>query len=121
MGMTLKTERLVTNHLTRLGIPRNIRGYEYIKYAICICIEDFEQIHYTTKGLYPCVALKFGTTPSCIERSIRHAIETGWSRGEMEFIEEIFGYSVSSARGKPTNSAFIATIADEVRLQLKKE
>jgi len=121
LGTNSTKEKIVTDELIRLGIPRNILGYEYLKYAIFICIEDQRQIHSVTKGLYPAIARKYDTLPSRVERAIRHAIEVGWSRADLEFIEQVFGYSVSEVRGKPTNSEFIASVSDDIRIKLKTE
>ncbi len=112
-------EALVTNVIHEVGVPAHIKGYQYLREAIMMVIEDIEIINQITKLLYPEIAEKFHTTPSRVERAIRHAIEVAWSRGQNETVESIFGYTVSAAKGKPTNSEFIAMIADKLRLELK--
>ena len=112
-------EALVTNIIHELGVPAHIKGYQYLREAIMMVINDIDVINQITKQLYPEIAKKFRTTPSRVERAIRHAIEVAWSRGEQQTVESIFGYTVSAAKGKPTNSEFIAMIADKLRLELK--
>ena len=112
-------EALVTNIIHELGVPAHIKGYQYLREAIMMVINDIDIINQITKQLYPDIARKFKTTPSRVERAIRHAIEVAWSRGEQGTVETIFGYTVSAAKGKPTNSEFIAMIADKLRLELK--
>ena len=102
-----------------MGVPAHIKGYQYLREAIIMVVNDIEVINQITKSLYPQIAQKFGTTPSRVERAIRHAIEVAWGRGEVDLMENIFGYTVSAAKGKPTNSEFIAMIADKLRLELK--
>lgn len=114
-----KLEALVTNIIHGVGVPAHIKGYQYLREAIMMVVNDIEVINQITKSLYPQIAQKFGTTPSRVERAIRHAIEVAWGRGEMDLMENIFGYTVSAAKGKPTNSEFIAMIADKLRLELK--
>ena len=112
-------EALVTNVIHELGVPAHIKGYQYLREAIMMVINDIDIINQITKQLYPQIAKKFKTTPSRVERAIRHAIEVAWSRGEPAVVERIFGYTISAAKGKPTNSEFIAMIADKLRLELK--
>ena len=112
-------EALVTNVIHELGVPAHIKGYQYLREAIMMVINDIDIINQITKQLYPDIAKKYKTTPSRVERAIRHAIEVAWSRGEQQAVERIFGYTISAAKGKPTNSEFIAMIADKLRLELK--
>ena len=112
-------EALVTNIIHEVGVPAHIKGYQYLREAIMMVIKDTEVINQITKQLYPEIAGKYRTTPSRVERAIRHAIEVAWGRGEQGTVENIFGYTVSAAKGKPTNSEFIAMIADKLRLELK--
>lgn len=112
-------EALVTNVIHEVGVPAHIKGYQYLREAIMMVINDIDVINQITKQLYPDIAQKFKTTPSRVERAIRHAIEVAWGRGQTEAVESIFGYTVSAAKGKPTNSEFIAMIADKLRLELK--
>lgn len=112
-------EALVTNIIHEIGVPAHIKGYQYLREAIMMVVNDIDIINQITKQLYPEIARKFKTTPSRVERAIRHAIEVAWGRGDGETVESIFGYTVSAAKGKPTNSEFIAMIADKLRLELK--
>ncbi len=112
-------EALVTNIIHEVGVPAHIKGYQYLREAIIMVVNDIDVINQITKSLYPQIALKFSTTPSRVERAIRHAIEVAWGRGEQSVVENIFGYTISAAKGKPTNSEFIAMIADKLRLELK--
>ena len=112
-------EALVTNIIHGVGVPAHIKGYQYLREAIMMVVNDIDVINQITKSLYPQIAQKFCTTPSRVERAIRHAIEVAWGRGEVDLMENIFGYTVSAAKGKPTNSEFIAMIADKLRLELK--
>ncbi len=112
-------EALVTNVIHELGVPAHIKGYQYLREAIMMVINDIDIINQITKQLYPDIAVKFKTTPSRVERAIRHAIEVAWARGEQQAVERIFGYTISASKGKPTNSEFIAMIADKLRLELK--
>lgn len=112
-------EALVTNVIHEVGVPAHIKGYQYLREAIMMVINDIDVINQITKQLYPEIATKFKTTPSRVERAIRHAIEVAWGRGQQEIVENIFGYTVSATKGKPTNSEFIAMIADKLRLELK--
>lgn len=106
----------VTKIIRDLGIPAHIKGYQYIREGILMAIEDINMMNYITKLLYPSIAKKYKTTSSSVERAIRHAIEVAWNRGKVELLEEMFGYSISTGEGKPTNSEFIALIADKLRL-----
>ena len=112
-------EALVTNIIHEVGVPAHIKGYQYLREAIMMVVNDIDVINQITKSLYPKIAFKFNTTPSRVERAIRHAIEVAWGRGQQEVVENIFGYTISAAKGKPTNSEFIAMIADKLRLELK--
>ena len=112
-------EALVTNVIHEVGVPAHIKGYQYLREAIMMVVNDIDVINQITKSLYPKIAFKFNTTPSRVERAIRHAIEVAWGRGQQEAVENIFGYTISAAKGKPTNSEFIAMIADKLRLELK--
>lgn len=112
-------EALVTNIIHEVGVPAHIKGYQYLREAIMMVVKDTDVINQITKQLYPEIASKYHTTPSRVERAIRHAIEVAWGRGEQGTVESIFGYTVSANRGKPTNSEFIAMIADKLRLELK--
>lgn len=112
-------EELVTSIIHEVGVPAHIKGYQYVREAIMITVEDMEVINSVTKVLYPEVAKRYRTTPSRVERAIRHAIEVAWDRGDLETLQKFFGYTVSNAKGKPTNSEFIAMISDQIRLKLK--
>ena len=112
-------EAVVTNMIHEVGVPAHIKGYQYLREAIMMVVHDIDVINQITKSLYPQIAQKFETTPSRVERAIRHAIEVAWGRGETTVMENIFGYTISAAKGKPTNSEFIAMIADKLRLELK--
>lgn len=112
-------EALVTNIIHEVGVPAHIKGYQYLREAIIMVVNNIDVINQITKQLYPEIAQKYSTTPSRVERAIRHAIEVAWGRGQTETVESIFGYTVSAAKGKPTNSEFIAMIADKLRLELK--
>ena len=115
MERNLETE--VTNIIHEIGVPAHIKGYQYLRDSIMMSINDMEMLNSITKILYPTIAKKHQTTPSRVERAIRHAIEVAWSRGKMDTIDELFGYTVNGGKGKPTNSEFIALIADKVRLE----
>ncbi|MBQ6852140.1 MAG: sporulation transcription factor Spo0A [Oscillospiraceae bacterium] len=112
-------ETMVTNIIHEIGVPAHIKGYQYLREAIIIAVEDMDVINAITKILYPQVAKTFQTTPSRVERAIRHAIEVAWDRGDLDTLQRFFGYTVSNTKGKPTNSEFIALIADKLQLQLK--
>lgn len=111
-----RLEREITAIIHEIGVPAHIKGYQYLREAIGLAVEDMEVINAVTKVLYPAVAKKFGTTASRVERAIRHAIEVAWDRGDLETLQKYFGYTVSNAKGKPTNSEFIAMIADRISL-----
>ena len=112
-------EALVTNIIHEVGVPAHIKGYQYLREAIMMVVNDIDVINQITKSLYPQIADRFDTTPSRVERAIRHAIEVAWGRGQQDVVENIFGYTISAAKGKPTNSEFIAMIADKLRLEMK--
>ena len=112
-------EALVTNVIHEVGVPAHIKGYQYLREAIMMVVNDIDVINQITKSLYPKIAYKFNTTPSRVERAIRHAIEVAWNRGQIEMHDKIFGYTVNSNKGKPTNSELIAMIADRLRLEGK--
>ena len=118
-GSSVALERLVTSIIHEVGVPAHIKGYQYVREAIIIAVQDMEVINAVTKVLYPEVARRYNTTPSRVERAVRHAIETAWDRGDLETLQRYFGYTVSNTKGKPTNSEFIAMIADRIRLQSK--
>ena len=109
----------ITEILHQIGVPAHIKGYQYLREAIIIAVNDMDVINAITKVLYPQVAKTFQTTPSRVERAIRHAIEVAWDRGDLDTLQRFFGYTVSNTKGKPTNSEFIALIADKIRLQYK--
>lgn len=113
-------EVVVTGIIHEIGIPAHVKGYQFIRSAILMAIDDMEIINHITKQLYPDLAKMYKTTPSRVERAIRHAIELAWDRGNREVMESMFGYTVSPDKGKPTNSEFIAMIADNMRLKIKK-
>ena len=115
----LPLEVRVTQMIHDVGVPAHIKGYQYIREAIMLAVNDEDIINSITKTLYPTLSEKFNTTPSRVERAIRHAIEVAWNRGQIEMHEKIFGYTVNSNKGKPTNSEFIAMIADRIRLSEK--
>ena len=112
-------EQDVTDMIHEIGVPAHIKGYQYLREAIMMAVEDVDMLNSITKVLYPTIAKKFQTTPSRVERAIRHAIEVAWSRGRMETLDAMFGYTVNTGKGKPTNSEFIALIADRIRLQYR--
>ena len=116
-GENLETR--VTNMLHEIGIPAHIKGYHYLRDAIMMAVEDMDVLNAITKVLYPTVAKKYQTTSSRVERAIRHAIEVAWSRGKLDTLDELFGYTVSTGTGKPTNSEFIALIADTIQLEYR--
>ena len=112
-------ESKVTNIIHEIGVPAHIKGYQYLREAIIMSVNDIEMLNSITKILYPTIAKKYQTTASRVERAIRHAIEVAWSRGKMDTIDELFGYTINNGKGKPTNSEFIALIADRIRLEYK--
>ena len=111
----------ITKMLHELGMPSHIKGYQYIREGICMIYDNPEMIGGITKELYPDLATKFDTTVSRVERAIRHAIEVSWNRGNWDLMEEVFGHSVDIDKAKPTNSEFIVTIADKLRLEYMKQ
>ena len=112
-------EEDVTEIIHEVGVPAHIKGYQYLREAIIMCVNNMDMLNSITKILYPGIAKKFQTTPSRVERAIRHAIEVAWSRGKMDTLDDLFGYTISNGKGKPTNSEFIALITDKIRLQMK--
>ena len=112
-------EQDVTDMIHEIGVPAHIKGYQYLREAIMMSVEDPSMLSSITKVLYPTIAKKFQTTSSRVERAIRHAIEVAWSRGRMETLDALFGYTVNTGKGKPTNSEFIALIADRIRLKYR--
>ena len=112
-------ETRVTDMIHEIGIPAHIKGYHYLRDAIMMAVEDMDVLNAVTKVLYPTVAKMHQTTASRVERAIRHAIEVAWSRGKLDTLDHLFGYTVSNGKGKPTNSEFIALIADTIRLETK--
>lgn len=109
----------ITDILHQIGVPAHIKGYQYLRQAIILSVDNDEMISSVTKLLYPSVAKMYKTTSSRVERAIRHAIEVAWDRGDVDVLNSYFGYTIQSSRGKPTNSEFIAMIADKLRLQMK--
>lgn len=110
-------EAEITNIIHEIGVPAHIKGYMYLREAISMVVKDIELLSAVTKELYPSIAKKYNTTASRVERAIRHAIEVAWSRGQVETINKLFGYTIHNDKGKPTNSEFIAMVADKLRLQ----
>lgn len=119
-SQTLDLEMLVTDVIHQIGVPAHIKGYHYLREAIILSIEDSEMINSVTKLLYPTIAKRFKTTSSRVERAIRHGIEVAWDRGDVDTLNSYFGFTIHNGRGKPTNSEFIAMIADRLKLQMKK-
>jgi two-component system, response regulator, stage 0 sporulation protein A len=117
VGRDLEVE--VTNVIHDIGVPAHIKGYQYLREAIMMVVNDNDVINAITKQLYPNIASSYKTTPSRVERAIRHAIEVAWGRGKIDTLQGVFGYTCSLGKGKPTNSEFIAMIADKLRLELK--
>ena len=117
-GYNLEAE--ITNIIHEIGVPAHIKGYQYLREAIAMVINDIDLLSGITKELYPGIAQKFNTTPSRVERAIRHAIEVAWSRGRVDTINKLFGYTIHDEKGKPTNGEFIAMVADKLRMQNKK-
>ena len=114
-------EREVTAVIHEVGVPTHIKGYQYVREAIVIAVQDMDVINAVTKVLYPEVARRYSTTPSRVERAVRHAIEVAWDRGDIDVLTRIFSYTVHTTKGKPTNSEFIALIADHLRLKFKQK
>ena len=113
-------ENDVTQLLHEIGIPAHIKGYQYLRDAISISVEEKDMLVSVTKVLYPTIAKRHNTTSSRVERAIRHAIEVAWSRGRLDTLHKLFGYTVSTGKGKPTNSEFIALVSDKIRLDYKR-
>ncbi|MCS4522657.1 sporulation transcription factor Spo0A [Clostridium botulinum] len=111
-------EQEITDIIHEIGVPAHIKGYMYLREAITMVVNDMELLSAVTKELYPSIAKKYNTTASRVERAIRHAIEVAWSRGQVETINNIFGYTINNGKGKPTNSEFIAMVADKLRLKI---
>ncbi len=112
-------EMTVSEVMHQLGVPAHIKGYQYLRCAIILAIESDDMMSSVTKILYPTVAKKFNTTPSRVERAIRHAIEVAWDRGDVDVLSSFFGYTIQNSRGKPTNSEFIAMLADKLKLRMR--
>ena len=119
VAQTPDIETQVTQIIHQIGVPAHIKGYQYLRTAILLTIQDSDIINSVTKILYPSVAKKYATTTSRVERAIRHAIEVAWDRGDVDTLNSYFGYTIQNNRGKPTNSEFIAMIADNLRLKYK--
>ena len=113
-------EQDVTDMIHNIGVPAHIKGYQYLREAIIMSVQDPQMISSITKILYPAIAKKFQTTSSRVERAIRHAIEVAWARGKMETLDQLFGYTINTGKGKPTNSEFIALISDKIRLRYRE-
>ena len=118
---SMPLELRVTEVLHEIGVPAHIKGYQYLREAIMVVVNDHEAVHAITKVLYPKLAKTFQTTPSRVERAIRHAIEVAWDRSDIETTQRWFGWTVSIDKGKPTNSEFIALVADKLRLEMGKD
>ena len=114
-----EVELMITDIIHQIGVPAHIKGYHYLRDAIMMSIREKEAINSVTKILYPTVAKHYKTTSSRVERAIRHAIEVAWDRGDVDVLYSYFGYTIQNNRGKPTNSEFIAMIADKINLKLK--
>ncbi len=114
-----RLEIIVTNIIHEIGVPAHIKGYQYLRDSIIMSVNNMDILNSITKQLYPAIAKMHETTPSRVERAIRHAIEVAWNRGKMDTINELFGYGIQAGKGKPTNSEFIALIADKIRLEYK--
>lgn len=114
-------EVVVTDVIHQIGVPAHIKGYHYLREAIILSIKDNEMINSVTKLLYPTIAKTFNTTSSRVERAIRHGIEVAWDRGDVDVLNSYFGFTIHNGRGKPTNSEFIAMIADRLKLQMKSK
>lgn len=116
-----RLEMIVTDIIHQIGIPAHIKGYHYLRKAIMLSIKEPEMLESITKLLYPTIAEAFNTSPSRVERAIRHAIETAWDRGDVDVLNNMFGYTISVGKGKPTNSEFIALVTDNLRLKFRLE
>ncbi len=112
-------ESIVTEFIHELGVPAHIKGYHYLRTAIMMVVKDMDLLNYITKELYPEIAKAYQTTSSRVERAIRHSIEVAWTRGKPQTMNEVFGYTINTGKGKPTNSEFIAMVADRIRLKVK--
>ena len=112
-------ELVISDIMRQIGVPAHIKGYQYLRTSIILCVNDSEMLGSVTKILYPTVAKQYGTTASRVERAIRHAIEVAWDRGDVDVLSSFFGYTIQAQRGKPTNSEFIAMIADKIKLSMK--
>ncbi|MDE6155651.1 MAG: sporulation initiation factor Spo0A C-terminal domain-containing protein, partial [Eubacterium sp.] len=110
---------VISDIMRQIGVPAHIKAYQYLRTAIKLSVSDSEMLGSVTKLLYPTVAKMYNTTASRVERAIRHAIEVAWDRGDVDVLSSYFGYTIQSQRGKPTNSEFIAMIADKLKLSLK--
>ena len=119
-GADTDLEITVSEIMHQIGVPAHIKGYQYLRTAILLAIETPDLMSSVTKVLYPTVAKTYATTASRVERAIRHAIEVAWDRGDIDVLSSYFGYTIQNSRGKPTNSEFIAMIADKIRLKMKK-
>lgn len=117
LKQSVNMEMEVTDIIHEIGVPAHIKGYQYLRDAIIMSVNDMEMLGSITKILYPTIAKKYQTTPSRVERAIRHAIEVAWSRGKMDTLDALFGYTIHNGKGKPTNSEFVALIADKIRLE----
>ena len=115
----VEVEELIAYHLLQMGVPRNLMGYRYLKESIAMAVENPERINFITKALYPEVAKKFQTTPSRVERAIRHAVEVAWDRCDIEILQDYFGNTISNTKGKPTNSEFIAMFMDRIPREMR--
>lgn len=116
----VQMEQYITRIMLDLGVPAHLKGYHYLRRAILLSVDDLEIVSSVTKLLYPEIAKAFKTTDQKVERAIRNAVEVSWNRGNPEFTESLFGYSIKSGKGRPTNSEFIARIADKIHLDLKQ-
>lgn len=112
-------ESIVTEFIHELGVPAHIKGYHYLRTAIMMVVKDMDLLNYITKELYPEIAKAYQTTSSRVERAIRHSIEVAWTRGKPQTMNDVFGYTINTGKGKPTNSEFIAMVADRIRLKVK--
>lgn len=118
-NMAQNLEAAITNIIHEIGVPAHIKGYLYLREAITMVVNNMELLSAVTKELYPSIARKYNTTSSRVERAIRHAIEVAWGRGRIDIINNLFGYTIHNDKGKPTNSEFIAMVADKLRLEMK--
>ncbi len=112
-------ELVISDIMRQIGVPAHIKGYQYLRTSIMLCVEDNDMLGSVTKILYPTVAKMYQTTSSRVERAIRHAIEVAWDRGDVDVLSSYFGYTIQSQRGKPTNSEFIAMISDKIKLSMR--